>query len=157
MIFAELLEYEDNVPSACHCKQLCIDKISEGCRTWKFRVPQSASSGKKGSAQSGGECYLQLDFVSKVSADDGSGSCASAIGWISGDTGLRLTGVEPAEVTPGQEFDLTVHGVNLPSDGAANAHTSTPPRQRIKIVESDQACAEGGIAEHVLGIRCSHP
>merc|ERR1740130_736978 len=30
-------------------------------------------------------------------------------------------------------------------------------RQRVKIVEVDSVCAEGGIAEQVVGIGCSHP
>jgi hypothetical protein len=155
IIYAELLEYDDNVPSACHCQQLCIDNIDRGCRTWKFKVPENAiCTGKKCADQTtGGLCYLQSDFVSKVSATDGGVGCSSALGWISGDTGLRLTGASPLHIAPGKSFDLQVHGVNMP----AGARTSTPPRQRIKIVSKGQSCAESAIAQTVSGIRCSHP
>jgi len=143
-IFGELLKEVDGVPSACHCKQLCIDNIDEGCRSWNFHID--------------GACYLQSSIKSMPEE-----SCQDYADWIAGDTGLRLTDISPTVVPPGTAFSLTVNGVNLPTESGAKLQGTTPPRQRVKIVPVEDsngkptACAEGEIAEHVEGIGCSHP
>jgi hypothetical protein len=140
-IFGELLEGGEysGVPSACHCKQLCVDKVDEGCRSWNYK-PSSQ------------DCYLQSTIKSMPEE-----TCEAYSDWIAGDTGLRLTDFEPAVVMPGASFDLKVNGVNLPTEAGSKMQGTTPPRQRVKIVPTASACAEGEIAEHVEGIGCSHP
>ena len=32
----EILHYEPTVPTSCHCQQLCLDKLDEGCASWRF-------------------------------------------------------------------------------------------------------------------------
>jgi hypothetical protein len=142
VIYAELLENVSPVPSACHCKQLCIDKIAEGCRTWKYSTKTKV-------------CYLQEQLMSVESGSES--ACTDQSEWISGDTGLRLLSAEPATVPPGEDFTLTVHGVNLPTDDTAELHAATPARQRVKIVDAGSVCAETEVSETVRGIRCSHP
>merc|ERR1719181_2551609 len=43
-IYGELLEEVEGPESACHCKQLCIDKIDEGCRSWNYKVDDRLST-----------------------------------------------------------------------------------------------------------------
>ena len=37
-IYGEFLKDAENVPSACHCKQFCIDEIDNGCVSWNYYV-----------------------------------------------------------------------------------------------------------------------
>jgi hypothetical protein len=146
MLFGELLKFEADVPSPCHCKQLCIDTIYDiGCRSWKYSLSSKI-------------CYLQKDIIS-MSREGGDDKCQDFTGWVSGDTGLRLSGTKtmPAMVVPGAKFDLMVHGFNLPTEAAVELTGTTPARQRVKIVEKTAVCAEGEIADAVVGIGCSHP
>ena len=125
-IFGELLEGGEysGVPSACHCKQLCVDKVDEGCRSWNYK-PSSQ------------DCYLQSTIKSMPEE-----TCEAYSDWIAGDTGLRLTDFEPSVVMPGASFDLKVNGVNLPTEAGSKMQGTTPPRQRVKIVPTASACAE---------------
>jgi len=146
-IIGELIKEVDGVPSSCHCQQLCIDMIHEDCRTWNYEVNL-------------GSCYLQSD-IKQIAGEQ----CDQGGSWISGDTGLRLTGVSNPTVSPGDSFDLGIEGVNLPTDASAKMHGTTPLRQRIKIIEvmdsntppRPNMCAEAEIAKTVKGIGCSHP
>jgi hypothetical protein len=125
---------------------LCIDTIYDiGCRSWKYSLSSKI-------------CYLQKDIIS-VSREGGDDQCQDFSGWVSGDTGLRLSGTRtlPGTVVPGAEFDLMVMGFNLPTEGAVELTGTTPARQRVKIVERTAVCAEGAIADAVVGIGCSHP
>merc|ERR1719311_987373 len=148
MLFGELLTHIPNVPSPCHCKQACIDNIENDCRSWKY---------KRGTPTSQPICYLQKDNISLTGDWESDGQCQDFTGWVSGDTGLRLKETTPKFVEPGQAFNLKVHGVNLPTEEAVQLHGTTPARQRIKVVATDAVCAEGAVAEAVVGIGCSHP
>lgn len=150
VIYGELIEAVDGVDSACHCRQLCID--TDMCRSWKWRP---------------GLCHLQSNIVSVESQ---STNCAT-YNWVSGDTGIRFntggrkrdrvanTAAEVAVERVGawSDFDLVLHGVNFPTAEAAELHSTTAPRQRIKLVPHGASCAESAIATGVDGIGCSHP
>merc|ERR1719460_432390 len=138
-IFGELLKMAQAVPSACHCKQLCIDEIDNGCVSWNYYVPTK-------------DCYLQSTI--KAVPEE---TCEEFMDYISGDTGLRIEAISPTTILPGSTFALTVTGTNLPTVAAAVIQETTPPRQRIKIVEKDVVCAEADVSEFVDGIGCSHP
>jgi hypothetical protein len=138
-IYGEFLKDAENVPSACHCKQYCIDEIDNGCVSWNYYVPTK-------------HCYLQSTIKSVPEE-----SCEDSTGYIAGDTGLRIDGFSPTTVTGGVAFDLTVTGTNLPTSASAIIQETTPPRQRIKIIEQGKVCAESDVSEFVDGIGCSHP
>jgi hypothetical protein len=138
-IFGELLKIGNAVPSACHCKQYCIDEIDNGCVSWNYHVPTR-------------DCYLQSTIKSVPKE-----TCEEFVDYIAGDTGIRIEGISPTTVTPGAPFALTVTGTNLPSAEAVVIQTTTPARQRIKIVEKDAACAEAAVSAFVDGIGCTHP
>jgi hypothetical protein len=138
-IFGELLKYVPAVPSPCHCKQLCIDEIDSGCVSWNYKVASQ-------------ECYLQ-STIKAVPTE----SCESFIGYTSGTTDLRVEDTSPKTVTPGAAFTLTVTGTNLPTEESAVIQKTTPPRQRVKIVDEGDVCAESEVASFVEGIGCSHP
>merc|ERR1719271_97810 len=138
-IFGELLKYVEGVPSACHCKQLCIDEIDAGCVSWNYKVSSQ-------------ECYLQ-STIKSVPAE----SCESFVGYVAGTTDLRVEGISPDTVVPGTPFSLTVTGVNFPTEESAVLQKTTPPRQRIKIIPGGEVCAESEVADFVEGIGCSHP
>merc|ERR1719201_3294289 len=138
-IFGELLKFSAAVPSACHCKQFCIDEIDNGCVSWNYYVPTK-------------ECYLQSTIKSVPEE-----TCEEFLDYISGDTGLRIEDISPKTIAPGVTFDLSVMGTNLPTKESAVIQETTPPRQRIKIVEQGAVCAEAEVSEFVDGIGCSHP
>merc|ERR1719428_1574904 len=138
-IFGELLKHVPGVPSACHCKQLCIDEIDAGCVSWNYKVASQ-------------ECYLQ-STIKAVPTE----SCESMVGNVAGTTDLRVEGISPTTVTPGAPFTLSVTGTNLPTEESAVLQKTTPPRQRIKIVPEGAVCAETEVASFVEGIGCSHP
>jgi hypothetical protein len=147
MLFGELIDYVQGVPSPCHCKQLCIDMIDAGCRSFKYRI---------GTPTLQPICYLQGEVIS-ISEGGSGDSCQDFSGFVSGDTGVRLTDVTPKTVVPGKPFSLTVSGVNMPTVESVVLRGTTPARQRVKIVDADAVCAEGAVAEAVVGIGCSHP
>merc|ERR1719191_2122385 len=139
-IFGELLKHvPGGVPSPCHCKQLCIDEIDSGCVSWNYKVSSQ-------------ECYLQ-STIKAVPTE----SCESFVGYTSGTTDLRVEDTSPKTVTPGAAFTLTVTGTNLPTEESAVIQKTTPPRQRVKIVDEGDVCAESEVASFVEGIGCSHP
>merc|ERR1719331_2945367 len=135
-IFGELLKIGKSVPSACHCKQYCIDEIANGCVSWNYHVPTK-------------DCYLQSTIKSAPKE-----TCEEFVDWIAGDTGVRIDGISPTTVSPGAAFSLTVTGTNLPTVAIKGA---TPARQRIKIVEKDAVCADSVVSAFVDGIGCTHP
>merc|ERR1719324_1023719 len=147
MLFGELIDYVQGVPSPCHCKQLCIDSIDLGCRSFKYRI---------GTPTLQPICYLQGEVISISQGGDGD-ACQDFGGFVSGDTGLRLMEVTPKSVVPGTPFSLTVSGVNMPTVESVALRGTTPARQRVKIVDAEAVCAEGAVAEAVVGIGCSHP
>ena len=66
----DIIHYEPTVPSSCHCQQLCIDKLTEGCEAWRFDLTTR-------------ECFIQ---AATMMFDDG---CEGA--FLSGEPGLRVT------------------------------------------------------------------
>ena len=121
MLFGELIDYVQGVPSPCHCKQLCIDSIDSGCRSFKYRI---------GTPTLQPICYLQGEVISITEGGEGD-SCQDFSGFVSGDTGLRLMDVTPKSVTPGSPFSLTVSGVNMPTVESVVLRGTTPARQRV--------------------------
>jgi hypothetical protein len=142
-VYGELLEEVAAVPSACHCKQLCVDNAPGGCVQWNYH-PASQ------------DCVL-LKSVKAAPSE----VCEADADWVSGDTGVRITGIEPSAVLPGEPFDLKVLGYGLPTEGSKYSQT-TGSRQRVKIVPAmtdgkPTVCAEAPVAEAVEGIGCTHP
>jgi hypothetical protein len=170
--FGELLFSYKGVPSACQCKQLCLEHVDEGCETWKWYSEPGAQI-----------CYLREDiFVGSATDDDSlSGLRASQRdeglyldsegwwrrsfspnweGWITGDTGPLITSLEtePASVTvkgkllisTKMPFSLTLKGLGFPSD------TKGLDRQRIKIIHEHEPCATTMPPPEVSGIRCTN-
>jgi hypothetical protein len=121
--------------------------IDAGCRSFKYRI---------GTPTLQPICYLQGEVIS-ISEGGSGDSCQDFSGFVSGDTGVRLTDVTPKTVVPGKPFSLTVSGVNMPTVESVVLRGTTPARQRVKIVDADAVCAEGAVAEAVVGIGCSHP
>jgi hypothetical protein len=144
-IFGELLLQQDGVMSACFCKQLCIDNIEQGCVSWNYLTTAPFT------------CYLQSSIKPAPSA-----TCEAPANYISGYTGVRIKGTSPKKVQPGQSFDLKLEGVNMPSETNAFLQSTTPSRQRVKLVpkmtgKDVTSCADSPVADTVEGIGCSHP
>jgi hypothetical protein len=160
--FGELLVEYTGVPSACQCKQLCLDHLDEGCETWKW-FSETA------------HCYLQQDvFVGVATEVDTLKSKRAAVreeglylesggwwrrsfsgnwpGWHTGDTGAVITEVvtDPPQVAPREPFSLTVKGLGFPSDAKAL------DRQRVKVVPEGTSCARGMPPDEVSGVRCTN-
>merc|ERR1719424_243764 len=144
-IFGELLLQQDGVMSACFCKQLCIDNIEQGCVSWNYLTTAPFT------------CYLQSSIKPAPSA-----TCEAPANYISGYTGVRIKGTSPKKVKPGESFDLKLDGVNMPSETNAFLQTTSPSRQRVKLVpkmtgKDATSCSDSPVADTVEGIGCSHP
>merc|ERR1719201_130617 len=87
-IFGELLKIGKSVPSACHCKQYCIDEIDNGCVSWNYHVPSM-------------DCYLQSTIKSVPKE-----TCEAFTDYIAGDTGLRIESISPVDDQIRAEGDL---------------------------------------------------
>jgi hypothetical protein len=125
------------VPSACHCKQLCLDHVDEGCRSWMYYDEKDTNYWTDAAFHHHKTCNLHTSRME-------SHKTKATVFAVSGGVDLVLLGVEPS-VAPVGPFDLTVKGAGLPSQTT---------KQRIKVVEED--CDEEPVAE-VLGISCSSP
>merc|ERR1719409_2315603 len=91
MLFGELIDYVQGVPSPCHCKQLCIDMIDSGCRSFKYRI---------GTPTLQPICYLQGEVIS-ISEGGSGDSCQDFSGFVSGDTGSASRTSRPRLWFPG--------------------------------------------------------
>jgi hypothetical protein len=149
---------DNAVPSACHCLALCVQHLSEGCRSYKYFDGMGIK-----------HCYLQSNIFGEGEGYfGGSGKLGQWPNWRSGTPGMtrhapaitsspalrqaRIVGFEPAVVQPGQEFTLKINGVGLPFD--ATARFNTAPRQRVKIMDADAPCYAKP-PEEVTGIGCT--
>jgi hypothetical protein len=162
------------VPSACHCQELCIAYIDKGCRSYKY------DSGTPNL----GHCYLQTNMFKEDKCIGDAKDCP----WVppamsknfpqytSGTPALRLGAVEyapdvtggtieysdaayltgfhfsPGPPVDGQPFDLSITRVGLPFSNDEAKDTSD--FQRVKIVEADQPC-HVPVPKEVMGIGCA--
>merc|ERR1719387_2643534 len=133
----KLAMYED-VPSACHCKQMCLDHVDEGCRSWLYYNEIDTNYWTDEAHH--GHMYCTL-FTVPPSAHSPTKESKWA---MSGGVDLVLFGLEP-ETAPVGEFSLTVKAAGLPAQSS---------KQRIKVVE--ESCDEEPVAEAV-GLSCSSP
>jgi hypothetical protein len=124
------------VPSACHCKQLCLDHVDEGCRSYAFYHESDTNFWHDPSFHTHGTCYLwSTPYVKselKPHPD-----------WVSGAPDVVLFGLEPQEAQSGESFSLSVLGVGVSSSD-----------QRIRIVKAEDDC-DGDLAGEVVGISCA--
>jgi hypothetical protein len=129
----DIIHYEPTVPSSCHCQQLCIDKLTEGCEAWRFDIATR-------------ECFIQSKTML---FDDG---CEGA--FLSGEPGIRVT-----SATLSASGVLTVEGYGFPH--AMSRSAPEPARQRVKIIEgagkSNDDCGSLPMADVVSGLACVSP
>jgi hypothetical protein len=140
----EMLAEHSGVASPCHCKQICIDFIDDGCLFWNYDA-------------------TALKCTLLPNSKGGPRPCnAPDVTW-SGDTGPRVLAISPLSVAHGQAFDLRLSGVNLPT--TAKKGGTTPDRQRVKLVPEPASppadptafCADAVVPAAVEGLGCSAP
>jgi hypothetical protein len=124
-------------PSPCHCKQLCLDHVDEGCRSWMWYNEKDTNYWTDEAFHHHRTCNLHSSRLDTQKTKP-------SVFAVSGDVDLVLLELEP-KTAPVGTFDLTVKGAGFP------AQTT---KQRIKIVE--ESCDEEPVAEAV-GISCSSP
>merc|ERR1719487_2870184 len=152
------------VKSACHCHQLCVEHLGQGCRAWKY---YDELSGIK-------HCYLQSNVFEDGQGfygASGSKNPVVAKEWTSGKVSQRyvknsrilekpyLFGAElgyaaadlDAALEAGEAMTITVTGAGLPY--SANKAADASDLQRIKLVEEDDGC-EVIVPKEVSGISC---
>jgi hypothetical protein len=129
----DIIHYEPTVPSSCHCQQLCIDKVDEGCDAWRFDLATR-------------ECFIQ---AKTAMFDDG---CEGA--FLSGEPGLRVTSAKLSA-----SGVLSVEGYGFPH--AMSRGTPEPMRQRVKIIagagKTNEDCGTMPMADTVSGLACVSP
>jgi hypothetical protein len=133
----QLASYED-VPSACHCKQMCLDHVDEGCRSWLYYDELDTNYYTDMANHGHSHCTL---YKVPPSAHKPTKKSQWA---MSGGVDLILFGITPATAPVGT-FSLTVSAAGLPAQSS---------KQRIKVVTA--SCDEDPVPEAV-GISCSSP
>jgi hypothetical protein len=133
----KLASFED-VPSPCHCKQMCLDHVDEGCRSWLYYDERDTNYYTDMATH--GHMYCTLYTVAPSAHKPKKMSQWA----MSGGVDLVLFGLSP-ETAPVGSFALTVKAAGLPAQSS---------KQRIKVVMS--SCAEDPVAEAV-GLSCSSP
>jgi len=129
------------IPSACHCKQLCLDQLQDGCEGWTLYIEEDQSFGvdpTNGTAVDDTHTH-HICFLWRAPRQASSAHPFAT--WISGTPGAILQSVTIAGST---DLTLSVHGVGLPVSATS----------RIKLVEDGDDCAGEPIAE-VEGLSCS--
>jgi hypothetical protein len=125
----EIIHYEPTVPSSCHCQQLCVDMVEEGCAAWRFSSLTY-------------ECFIQGPTVMFTEGCEGP--------FISGEPGLRVKSVKLVGTT------LSVEGFGFPHKLSRSGPEAS--RQRIKVIAgagmSAEACASARNAPTVAGLAC---
>jgi hypothetical protein len=138
----ELTKPFHDVPSACHCKQLCLDHVDEGCRSWLYAYEKDSNFYSDPATHVHGSCTLYSVGLNKHKAKPSKWALA-------GDVDLILQGMTPTTATLGK-FSLTIHGAGFPEQTS---------KQRIKVVPNkgaDTSCDDAPVAEAV-GLSCSSP
>jgi len=134
---SELASFEE-VPSACHCKQMCLDHVDEGCRSWLYYAERDTNYYTDMANHGHTHCTLYTVPMANHTPTKKSE-------WaMSGGVDLVLFGIEPSTAPVGT-FKLTVKAAGLPAQSS---------KQRIKIVK--ESCDEDLVPEAV-GISCSSP
>jgi hypothetical protein len=152
------------VQSACHCHQLCVEHLGQGCVAWKY---YDEASGIK-------HCYLQSSVFEDGQGFYGASSSKNAVvatEWTSGkvsqryvknsrilekpylfstDVGFQAADLDAA-LEAGEAMTITVTGTGLPY--SSNKANDASDLQRIKIVEEDTGC-EVIVPKEVSGISC---
>jgi hypothetical protein len=150
------------VPSACHCQELCMLNIANGCRSYVY--DDTLYGGTK---NPGGHCFLQTNTFRAVSGPIGtfpgktSGTPSLRAGTYPKPGTLSITDAAylqrlsfspPTGPVDGQPFSLTIEGVGFPYDDDKAKDKSD--FQRMKIVQSHQGCHEP-VPKEVQGIGCA--
>jgi len=128
-----LQAYED-VPSPCHCKQMCLDQVFSGCQSYAFHKEEDTNYWYDPAFHTHHTCYLLSEPFAK-----GAGRPSGT--WVSGSIDLVLL---DATFANGQ---ITVTGAGLPAETT---------KQRIKVVKESESC-EAEPTPEVGGLSCSSP
>jgi hypothetical protein len=124
------------VPSDCQCKQLCLDNIDEGCRSWSLYKASDTNFWDDKGFQERTACYLlTLDFSAAMT-----GGTAHE-DYISGGVDLVVSSMTPSSVHAGNATTLSINGVGITN------------KMRIKVIEADKSCED--VAVSVQGLSCS--
>jgi hypothetical protein len=146
--FGEVLTEIGGTPTACGCLKLCAEAKSSGCIVWKWYVETSRCILLKSLFTDAYDTRAREGtpaFPTGVSSGGWWGkSEESWPGWVSGDIGLQLRGLEPTEASS-DAFDLAVVGANFPDSREV---------MRLKILDADQKCWESELPDTVRGVSC---
>jgi hypothetical protein len=126
------------VPTDCQCKQLCLDNIDEGCRSWSLYHAKDTNFWDDKGYQERGMCYLltiDFDYTS------GSGGGATHEDYITGGVDLVVSSMLPSSVHAGNKTSLSINGVGISN------------KMRIKVIEAGQTCEDEAV--RVQGLSCS--
>jgi hypothetical protein len=150
------------VQSACHCHQLCVLHMEQGCRSWKHYEEEGGIK----------HCYLQSNIFEQGEGFYGAGMSSHpkvSDEWTSGTIARRYVknkrllerpylfsaATSPPDVETavmgGDAMSITVHGAGMPySSVKANDASDL---QRIKLVKAEDSCAVQ-VPKEVTGISC---
>jgi hypothetical protein len=147
--FGEVLTEVGGTPTACGCLKLCAEAKSSGCIVWKWYIETSRCILLKSLFTDASDTMAREGtpvFPTGVSSGGWWGkSSESWPGWVSGDIGLQLRGLEP-NVAPSDAFDIAVIGANFPASREV---------MRLKILDANQACWESELPGTVRGLSCT--
>jgi hypothetical protein len=144
------------VKSPCHCMQLCVAHLNQGCAGYKFFEDSTSANPIK-------HCFL---LGEKFAPGDGYYGKKQAVweDWVSGTPAQRyvkqtaskrklldkpwlfsVTIDPPLAAGSDVPFTATVNGVNMP--------TASTDLQRLKFVPADTPC-DGPMPEEITGVAC---
>jgi len=180
-LHTEVLLRIPNIPSACLCKQICLDRLSGGCRSWShYREDDKnwdTTDTFHGVEHS--DCYLftsefnrsALVAANNLLSQDCTGEDCREVPssgyhrrladgslhyhWLSGGVGTILQGFEPTTVTSGRPFNLRIFGVEMPAHQDGLALQTSGVDSRVKLVlSSDPLRCRGVQPPQVGGTGC---
>merc|ERR1719199_120954 len=172
--FGELFPHNyTDVPTACGCKQLCMDNVDEGCTSWKWYeetehciLQKNYFSGTDAlSSPDMAEVLMEPRAAMRSQYVGGSGWWKLPFstgwpGWWTGTPGAIVLSMEtePSVVTVGAPFSIILKGVGFPLDESMQNNLGA--RQRIKIVLAGEGegsnCGTDVPPEYVEGIGCTN-
>jgi hypothetical protein len=163
--FAEILKvgtfvgsYTNAVPvkSPCHCMQLCVAHLTQGCKGYKFFEDSESDikmkhcfllgekfapgNGFYGKAQAGWEDWVSGTPSQRYVKQTASSRKLLTKPWLFG-----ITIDPPMAAGSDVPFAATVNGVNMP--------TTSTDLQRLKFVPAGTPC-EGPMPEEITGVAC---
>jgi hypothetical protein len=123
------------VPTPCHCKQLCLDHVDEGCRSYSFREGKDTNFDKY-KAFGGGPCY-----------PGGTGPCLGhTVCYLHTSAYTKETAKKHMEFTSGG-VDLVLFSAELETDDdedtivvKAAGLPQLSSKQRVKVVFAGESC-----------------